>query len=68
MKTIRLFFMIVLVSMIFMGCGEATKSAAIPSENSLFGISEMNRVDSSRNTNISDKSSFLATALLIFLI
>ena len=74
MKKIRLFFMTVLVSIIFMGCGQATKSASIPSEDntqkrkSIFGIKETKRLDSDRSINVGNPITFSMSALLVFLL
>ena len=66
--------MTILVSIIFMGCGQATKSVSTPSENnikkekSIFGISEAKRVDSDRNINVGNPITFSMSALLVFLL
>lgn len=68
MKKIRLFFMTILVSVIFMGCGQATKNESISSENTFFGIPEMKKVDPKSKSKVNDTMSFAVTALLVFLI
>lgn len=57
-----------------MGCGQASKSASIPSENnikeekSILGIPEAKRVDTGRNISIMDSISFPLTAFLVLLL